>query len=180
MKSPLGARSRPWSSACSGFRTGVFEVWAHLRASKPPPADTRLRFADAFDAAVLGRAGADDGLFHLRFPEDPLKLLAHHGHVPLIPYISHADSGDDERHDQTVFARHPAAVAAPTAALNLDAPLLEALAARGVRVAAVTLHVGAGTFQPGRARTASSADRDEAAAGHAGDRKSTRLNSSHG
>jgi S-adenosylmethionine:tRNA ribosyltransferase-isomerase len=126
------------------------EVWAHLRASKSPRAGSLVRFADAFDADVLGRTGPDDALFHLRFPADPLVLLARHGHVPLPPYITHGDTDDDERRYQTVFAKRPGAVAAPTAALHFDDGVLAALAARGVRTAAVTLHVGAGTFQPVR------------------------------
>jgi S-adenosylmethionine:tRNA ribosyltransferase-isomerase len=128
-----------------------FEVWAHLRASKSPRGGSMVRFADAFDAVVLGRAGPEESLFHLRFPEDPLVLLARHGHVPLPPYITHADTAEDERRYQTVFARHPGAVAAPTAALHFDEGVLAALAERGVGTAAVTLHVGAGTFQPVRA-----------------------------
>jgi S-adenosylmethionine:tRNA ribosyltransferase-isomerase len=129
------------------------EVLAHLRASKSPRAGSLVRFiseAGAFDAEVLGRAGPDEALFHLRFPSDPLALLASHGHVPLPPYITHADSIDDERRYQTVFARHPGAVAAPTAALHFDEAVLATLAKRGVATAAVTLHVGAGTFQPVR------------------------------
>jgi S-adenosylmethionine:tRNA ribosyltransferase-isomerase len=131
-----------------------FEVHAHLRASKSPRPGSRLRLGSAdanFEAEVLGRAGPEDALFHLRFPEEPLSLLERHGHVPLPPYIAHADSADDERRYQTVFAARPGAVAAPTAALHFDEALLEALAARGVMRAAVTLHVGAGTFQPVRA-----------------------------
>ncbi len=126
------------------------EVLAHMRASKSPKAGTTVRFADAFDAEVLGRAGPDDGLFHLRFPADPLALLESHGHVPLPPYITHADSDDDQRRYQSVFAARPGAVAAPTASLHFDEALLAALAQRGVRQARVTLHVGAGTFQPVR------------------------------
>jgi S-adenosylmethionine:tRNA ribosyltransferase-isomerase len=127
------------------------EVLAHLRASKSPRAGVVIRFADAFDAEVLGRAGPDDELFRLRFPADPFALLDAHGHVPLPPYIAHADGTDDERRYQTVFAAKPGAVAAPTAALHFDEPLLAALAARGVQSTRVTLHVGAGTFQPVRA-----------------------------
>jgi S-adenosylmethionine:tRNA ribosyltransferase-isomerase len=126
------------------------EVWAHLRASKSPKAGSIVRFADAFDAEVLGRGGPDDGLFHLRFPDDPLVLLERHGHVPLPPYITHADSEDDARRYQTVFAAKPGAVAAPTAALHFDEGVLAALRERGVGLARVTLHVGAGTFQPVR------------------------------
>ena len=126
------------------------EVWAHLRASKSPRPGSLVRFADAFDAQVLGRAGPDGGLFHLRFPSDPFALLARHGHVPLPPYIQHADGADDEARYQTIFAARPGAVAAPTAALHFDAGVLAALAQRGVRRTAITLHVGAGTFQPVR------------------------------
>jgi S-adenosylmethionine:tRNA ribosyltransferase-isomerase len=126
------------------------EVWAHLRASKSPRAGSVVRFADAFDAEVLGRAGPEDSLFHLRFPQDPHVLLQRHGHVPLPPYITHADTAEDEARYQTVFARHPGAVAAPTAALHFDQAVLAALEARGVQRAAITLHVGAGTFQPVR------------------------------
>ena len=131
------------------------EVHAHLRASKSPKPGSIVRFAGpsggGFDAQVLGRAGPDDALFHLRFPGSPLELLQQHGHVPLPPYIEHDDNADDERRYQTVFAARPGAVAAPTAALHFDETLLAALAARGVQRAAVTLHVGAGTFQPVRA-----------------------------
>jgi S-adenosylmethionine:tRNA ribosyltransferase-isomerase len=126
------------------------EVLAHLRASKSPKPGATVRFADAFDAEVLGRGGPDGGLFHLRFPSDPLPLLDAHGHVPLPPYITHEDTAEDERRYQTVFARKPGAVAAPTAALHFDEALLQALAERGIQRAEVTLHVGAGTFQPVR------------------------------
>ena len=131
------------------------EVLAHLRASKSPKPGSRVLFfgrdgADAFDAEVLGRGGPEDSLFRLRFPGEPLALLERHGHVPLPPYITHADTADDERRYQTVFAARPGAVAAPTAALHFDEALLAALSARGVAVANVTLHVGAGTFQPVR------------------------------
>lgn len=126
------------------------EVWAHLRASKSPKPGGTVRFADAFDAEVLGRAGPEGSLFHLRFPSEPLALLEHHGHVPLPPYIEHADTADDAARYQTVFAARPGAVAAPTAALHFDEAMLAALRKRGVGSAAVTLHVGAGTFQPVR------------------------------
>ncbi len=129
---------------------GKREVWAHMRASKSPKPGAVVRFAEAFDAEVLGRCGPDNGLFHLRLSGDPFELLERHGHVPLPPYISHEDSADDVRRYQTVFARQPGAVAAPTAALHFDEGVLAALAARGVDTAHVTLHVGAGTFQPVR------------------------------
>jgi S-adenosylmethionine:tRNA ribosyltransferase-isomerase len=130
---------------------GPNEVWAHLRASKSPRPGSWLRLGDAFDAEVLGRAGADASLFHLRFPSDPLGLLDAHGHVPLPPYITHADDADDVARYQSVFASRPGAVAAPTASLHFDEAVLSALRARGMETARVTLHVGAGTFQPVRA-----------------------------
>jgi S-adenosylmethionine:tRNA ribosyltransferase-isomerase len=125
------------------------QVLVQLRASKSPRPGTQLRFEQAFDAEVLGREAA---LYRLRFPDEPLQLLERHGHVPLPPYIRHADDADDERRYQTVFAKHPGAVAAPTAALHFDQALFEALQDRGVERADVTLHVGAGTFQPIRTR----------------------------
>ena len=127
------------------------EVLAHLRASKSPRAGQRLRLAGAFHADVLGRSGPDDALFHLRLSGDPFELMQAHGHVPLPPYIKHGDDADDQRRYQTVFATRPGAVAAPTAALHLDHELLERLQACGVERASITLHVGAGTFQPVRA-----------------------------
>jgi len=127
-----------------------FEVLAHLRASKSPRAGGTVRFADAFDAEVLGRAGPEESLFLLRFPDDPLVLLERHGHVPLPPYITHADTADDVSRYQTIFAQRPGAVAAPTASLHFDEGVLAALDTRGVKRVAVTLHVGAGTFQPVR------------------------------
>jgi S-adenosylmethionine:tRNA ribosyltransferase-isomerase len=136
---------------------GTQEVWMHLRASKSPKPGSRVRFAEAFDAEVLGRCGPDHGLFHLRFAGDPFALLDAHGHVPLPPYIGQADpdrdEGEDERRYQTVFAKEPGAVAAPTAALHFDEALLARLTERGVQQAHVTLHVGAGTFQPVRVET---------------------------
>ncbi len=131
------------------------EVLVHLRASKSPKSGSVVRFTaadgvSAFEAEVLGRGGPDGSLFHLRFPGEPLALLERHGHVPLPPYITHADTADDERRYQTVFAKNPGAVAAPTAALHFDEAVLAALRARGVGLASVTLHVGAGTFQPVR------------------------------
>ncbi|NBU88026.1 MAG: tRNA preQ1(34) S-adenosylmethionine ribosyltransferase-isomerase QueA [Betaproteobacteria bacterium] len=126
------------------------EVWAHVRASKAPRPGSVLTLAEAFEAEVVGRGGPEESLFRLRFPSDPLSLLDAHGHVPLPPYITHADEDDDERRYQTVFAQRPGAVAAPTASLHFDDPLLSALTARGVRQARITLHVGAGTFAPMR------------------------------
>jgi S-adenosylmethionine:tRNA ribosyltransferase-isomerase len=131
------------------------EVLAQLRASKTPRPGSRLVVNGldgdpAFEAEVLGRAGIDGSLFHLRFPSDPFALLEAHGHVPLPPYIQHADAPEDAQRYQTVFADRPGAVAAPTAALHFDGDLLDRLTAHGVAMARVTLHVGAGTFKPVR------------------------------
>ncbi len=131
------------------------EVMAHLRASKSPKPGSTVRFISGdgrsrFEAQMLGRGGPENSLFHLRFPSEPFALIERHGHVPLPPYITHSDNADDERRYQTVFAAKPGAAAAPTAALHFDEPLLAALRERGVGSAAVTLHVGAGTFQPVR------------------------------
>jgi S-adenosylmethionine:tRNA ribosyltransferase-isomerase len=129
-------------------------VAAHMRASKKPPVGARLRMAGGteqggFEAELLGRwPQADGALFHLRFSGDAYALMAAHGHVPLPPYITHADSAEDEARYQTVFAARPGSVAAPTASLHFNEAVLQALAARGVQRAFVTLHVGAGTFQP--------------------------------
>ncbi|OIQ83141.1 S-adenosylmethionine:tRNA ribosyltransferase-isomerase [mine drainage metagenome] len=125
------------------------EVLAHLRASKKPAPGTVLDMQGGFHAEVLGRwPDAGGALFRLRLSGDPYALMQAHGHVPLPPYIHHADDADDARRYQTVFARVPGSVAAPTAALHFDEALLAALDARGVARVHITLHVGAGTFQP--------------------------------
>jgi S-adenosylmethionine:tRNA ribosyltransferase-isomerase len=125
------------------------DVVAHMKVSKKPQPGTVLRMAGGFTATLTGRWPQDDGpLFRFTLDGDPYELMERHGHVPLPPYITHTDSADDARRYQTVFARHPGAVAAPTAALHFDEATLASLDARGVRRATVTLHVGAGTFQP--------------------------------
>ena len=129
------------------------EVVAHMKVSKKPVRGARLYMAGGsrggFEAVLLGRWPDENGpLFHLRLSDEPHLLMEKHGHVPLPPYITHADSAEDVERYQTVFARNPGAVAAPTAALHFDEALLAELTARGVRHASVTLHVGAGTFQP--------------------------------
>ncbi len=120
---------------------------AHVRASKSPKAGTGLRLADAFDVTVTGRAG---DLFELAFPGPVLDFLDAHGATPLPPYITHAAQDHDDERYQTVYAREPGAVAAPTAGLHFDDAMFAALQARGVLRAFVTLHVGAGTFMPVR------------------------------
>lgn len=123
---------------------------AHLRASKSPKPGTELIFEGDIRARVEGR---QDALFELYFPGDTplIDLLERHGHMPLPPYITREDELADRERYQTVYARRDGAVAAPTAGLHFDEPLLAALAERGVESAFVTLHVGAGTFQPVRA-----------------------------
>ena len=124
-------------------------VLAHIRASKSPKPGARLIFANAFKAEVEAR---QDDLFLLRIdsPRRVLDLLDEYGSLPLPPYITHtADEFDDERY-QTVFAKDPGAVAAPTAGLHFDDDVIKRLEAKGVNFAYVTLHVGAGTFQPVR------------------------------
>jgi len=121
---------------------------AHIKASKSPRRGTRLHLAgDAFQATVTGR---EDELFVVEFPDDALALLDAHGSTPLPPYIAHAAGPEDDARYQTVYAREPGAVAAPTAGLHFDDGMFAALAAQGVESAFVTLHVGAGTFQPVR------------------------------
>jgi S-adenosylmethionine:tRNA ribosyltransferase-isomerase len=128
---------------------GPCEALAQVRASHAPQPGARLRLVGAVDATVLGRT---DDLFTLRFDGDVLAVLERHGEVPLPPYITHPPTPQDESRYQTVYARAPGAVAAPTAGLHFDAPLLEARRARGGELAFLTLHVGAGTFQPVRSR----------------------------
>jgi S-adenosylmethionine:tRNA ribosyltransferase-isomerase len=122
---------------------------AHIKSSRSPKPGSRLLFANAFEAEVIER---QDDLFLLKIHSetDLLDLLDQYGSLPLPPYITHAaDAHDDERY-QTVFAKQPGAVAAPTAGLHFDDAMLERLKVHGVNFAYVTLHVGAGTFQPVR------------------------------
>lgn len=124
-------------------------VMAHVRASKSPKPDTRLSLEDTVQATVLGRDGA---LFEIAFEDERgvLAVLEESGHMPLPPYIERQDDEADRERYQTVFGRKPGAVAAPTAGLHFDDPTLAALEAKGIETAFVTLHVGAGTFQPVR------------------------------
>ena len=129
--------------------TGAHEALAQIRASHAPRPGTRLSFDAAIEAEVLERRG---DLYLLRFGGSAgvLELLERHGHLPLPPYITHAGSEEDEARYQTVYAHHPGAVAAPTAGLHFDEPMLARLRDMGVQLAWLTLHVGAGTFQPVR------------------------------
>jgi len=129
--------------------TGDREVLAHLRASKSPKPGTRIDFEGGIQAEVTGREGDLFCLFFLG-EQSVLEILETHGHMPLPPYIDRADGLADRERYQTVYAEKPGAVAAPTAGLHFDEALLEELCAAGVETAHVTLHVGAGTFQPVR------------------------------
>lgn len=128
------------------------EVAAHMKVSKKPLPGAVMQMDGGFTAILLGRwPNADGPLYKFKLSSDPYALMAQYGHVPLPPYITHDDSADDEQRYQTVFAKHPGAVAAPTAALHFDEAVLTQLEDRGVQRASVTLHVGAGTFQPVKA-----------------------------
>jgi S-adenosylmethionine:tRNA ribosyltransferase-isomerase len=137
------------------------EVVAHMKVSKKPPVGTELLMVGGYTATLLGRWPNEDGqLFRFKFSDEPHTLMQQHGHMPLPPYIerhqntadaqheTEEDKAEDERRYQTVFAKHPGAAAAPTAALHFDEVVLQGLEAQGVSRASVTLHVGAGTFQP--------------------------------
>ena len=138
---------------------GGNQVAAHMRVSKKPEVGTTVALVgapgtqDNLRATLLGRwPDAEGAMFRFVLSndagDDPYTLMARHGHVPLPPYITHTDSAEDAARYQTVFAKNLGAVAAPTAALHFDNALLAAIDALGVARAHVTLHVGAGTFQP--------------------------------
>lgn len=125
-----------------------YEVLAHVKASKAPQAGTQIILSEVgAEVMVLGR---DESLFRLKFNQAVLPLLARIGHMPLPPYMVRPDEETDRTRYQTVYARHPGAVAAPTAGLHFDDELLAEIKGKGVEIAFVTLHVGAGTFQPVR------------------------------
>jgi S-adenosylmethionine:tRNA ribosyltransferase-isomerase len=126
-----------------GERQGTFQI----RASKSPKSGSVIAIDGGAKARVLGREG---NLYELGFDRALLPLLEAKGAMPLPPYIERAPSPDDTERYQTVFARVPGAVAAPTAGLHFDEPLLKALAVQGIETARLTLHVGAGTFSPVR------------------------------
>jgi len=125
---------------------------AQIRASKSPKAGSRIVIEGAFTVTVSGRSGEQSEFFALELAGagDLYALIEQHGRLPLPPYITHGAESDDETRYQTVFARHLGAVAAPTAGLHFDETMLATLAAQGAELAFLTLHVGAGTFQPVR------------------------------
>lgn len=120
---------------------------AQIKASRAPKAGSKLVIAGKVEAEVIER---QEDLFLLQFSDshEVMDILDLHGSLPLPPYITHAADADDETRYQTVFAKHAGAVAAPTAGLHFDDTMLNQLKAKGVNIAFVTLHVGAGTFKP--------------------------------
>ncbi|MCX8712878.1 tRNA preQ1(34) S-adenosylmethionine ribosyltransferase-isomerase QueA [Gilliamella sp. B2969] len=122
---------------------------AHIKASKSPKEGAELILGEDASVNVIMLA-RHDSLFELQFPDDVLTILNKIGHIPLPPYIDRPDDSHDREVYQTVYSKIPGAVAAPTAGLHFDQPLLEKLKQKGIEMAFVTLHVGAGTFQPVR------------------------------
>jgi S-adenosylmethionine:tRNA ribosyltransferase-isomerase len=128
--------------------TGPRDALALIRSSHPPREGGQLLVGDGVRVTVAGR---EEDLYRVRFEEDVAAVLERCGAVPLPPYIRHAPGAEDAERYQTVYARHPGAVAAPTAGLHFDRDMLGRIAARGASISHATLHVGAGTFQPVRA-----------------------------
>lgn len=124
-------------------------VLAHVRASKSPKVGSKLILEDKVQVEMIGR---HDALFELKFlnTQPVLSLLEEFGHMPLPPYIDRPDEDSDKERYQTVYNQVPGAVAAPTAGLHFDETILQQLKDKGVKSEFVTLHVGAGTFQPVR------------------------------
>lgn len=146
-------KARLFGTKESGGKAEVFverilaerEALAMIRTGHPPKAGARLTVGDGVDVEILGREGE---LYRVRFAEPVSAVLRRCGSVPLPPYIRHPAGPEDTERYQTVFADRPGAVAAPTAGLHFDEPLLKQITARGATVSRLTLHVGAGTFQP--------------------------------
>ncbi len=127
---------------------GEQDALCHMRASKSPKSGTQLELDGGYQAEMVGREGE---LFHLKFADaNVFDVMADVGHVPLPPYIDRPDDEADMTRYQTVYAKHKGAVAAPTAGLHFDEALLDEIRHKGVDTGFVTLHVGAGTFQPVR------------------------------
>ncbi len=124
-----------------------FEALVFIRASHAPKPGSRIRLADDTMMEVVAR---QNDLTQLRFPSPVLAVLDQLGQLPLPPYIEHTPTADDEARYQTVYANEPGSVAAPTAGLHFDDAMLDGLRQQGVRTTELTLHVGAGTFQPVR------------------------------
>jgi S-adenosylmethionine:tRNA ribosyltransferase-isomerase len=131
--------------------TGDKQAWVQLRASKAPKTGSIVhihnRAGETFPVEMIGYDGR---FYEVRFPEDIFSLLEHFGELPLPPYIEHQPNLEDTNRYQTVLAKNPGAVAAPTAGLHFDQLILSQLQKLGVKQATITLHVGAGTFTPVR------------------------------
>jgi S-adenosylmethionine:tRNA ribosyltransferase-isomerase len=125
----------------------AFTALVFVRASHAPLPGSKIHLTEAVTIEVEAR---QDDLTRLRFPRPVLEILDELGQLPLPPYIVHTPTAEDEARYQTVYAAQPGAVAAPTAGLHFDEAMLDDLRERGIRMAQVTLHVGAGTFQPMR------------------------------
>jgi S-adenosylmethionine:tRNA ribosyltransferase-isomerase len=124
-------------------------VAAHMRVSKKPRVGDVLHMKGGFNATLLGRWPNSDGpLYLLSLSDDPYRLMQSFGHVPLPPYVEHSDSTEDESRYQSIFAKNPGAVAAPTASLHFDPELMQTIGEQGIQKTELTLHIGAGTFQP--------------------------------
>ena len=123
------------------------EALVHIKASRAPKANSQLHFTNECVVTVLEKK---DHVYRVEFDRDILSFLEIFGHMPLPPYIERDDTEDDQMRYQTVFAKELGAVAAPTASLHFDKSLLEKIRSKGVKVSELTLHVGAGTFQPVR------------------------------
>jgi len=126
---------------------GPRDALALIRSSHAPRAGNELIVGDGARVTVIGR---EEDLYRVRFAQDVAQVLERCGAVPLPPYIRHAPDAADAKRYQTVYAERPGAVAAPTAGLHFDRPMLQRLQRRGASIASLTLHVGAGTFQPVR------------------------------
>ena len=131
--------------------SGDKQAWVQVRASKVPKIGSMVhihnRAGETFPVEMIGYDGR---FYEVRFPENIFSLLEHFGELPLPPYIEHQPNQEDAKRYQTVLAKNPGAVAAPTAGLHFDQPILNQLKEQGVKQATVTLHVGAGTFTPVR------------------------------
>ncbi len=131
--------------------SGEQQAWVQIRASKVPKIGSIVQIhnqaGETFEVEMIGYDGR---FYEVRFPENVFALLERFGELPLPPYIEHQPDGEDAQRYQTVVAKNPGAVAAPTAGLHFDEPILQQLQDLGVNHATVTLHVGAGTFTPVR------------------------------
>lgn len=122
---------------------------AHMRISKKPRIGDHLSIQGGFTVQLLGRWPTSDGpLYLFSAPKDPYQLMQAFGHVPLPPYVEHSDEPSDLLRYQSIFAVNPGAVAAPTASLHFDESVITALKNKGIQTTTLTLHIGAGTFQP--------------------------------